>query len=492
MLKIKKAQFAIRKLTTGAAAVLLTFGALAGTAAPTQAATNGQTAEVQQNTAQTPVKKYDQKIEYYDQTGQRISHITAFQLAAGESVTTEQLKQAIDSNLPDGYELVPGFYYPDGFTMTGQDDPADIRVKVVKKATEPDQPTVPVKKYDQKIEYYDQEGQRLFHFTAFQLAAGESITTDQLKQAIDSHIPDDYEVANDFAYPNGFTATEQDPADIKVQVVKKAIAPEFITVNPTNPETQPDLFKRFTRHIHITDHEGKQQTISQHVLYSRSKTGPARQWTYSDWNLHNQQNTGWAKHALTVPAGHQAKINYAYDQNLISTEANTVNEHQFPQTIASAKNLHDMADEYHVYVTMHKDDVTYPGTDPIEPDVPGIVDPEPEVPVLPEDPITDPNEPLDPDFSVDSENGTTTDAPNSSGTSTNTSSTSTNTSSTVQAATKQPASVAATAATPITATASASSLPAAGHEGLWATLIGLGLTVLAAIAAWFTNKQAEE
>jgi hypothetical protein len=351
MLKNKKTQFAIRKLTTGTAAVLLSLTCLGSTASPVLA--NQTSSEIAADNGVS----YDLKINYVDETGKRIHSVTAFTLTEAGTISASDIKSKIISNLPAGYELKTDLASISDVVVT-DNDPADINVNVVKKqsTTEPADKT-----YQQKIEYYDETGSFISVVIAFELADKETISPEKIKAAIDAYLPADYELLPNYVYPTeSVEINGQDPADIRVQVRKKTISPD-----PGEIQT-----KHLIRSIHITDHNGEEQpVVKQTVTYERSAKD-------ADWTLKNGSRDA---HQLPAVAGYQSKVRYAYESNL-AEQADTVKGHAFPATISASNDLTNLADEHHVYVT-YEPTATIPET-PIEPEVPVL----PENPTLPEDP----------------------------------------------------------------------------------------------------------
>lgn len=455
MLKNKQTQFAIRKLTTGTAAILLSLACLGSTASPVLAA------QTSSEIAADNSVSYDQKINYVDENNNRIHSVTAFTLTKPGTIKANEIQAAIISNLPTGYELKSNAVFDKDVIIT-DNDPADINVDVVKKN---DTTTPTDKTYQQKIEYYDETGSFVSVVIAFELADKETISPDKIKEAIDAYLPADYELLPGYVYPTeSVEINGQDPADIRVKVRKKAVSPE-----PGETES-----KNFVRSIHITDHNGEEQpVVKQTVTYERSAKD-------TDWQL---KNGSWDAHKLTAVAGYQSKVRYAYESNL-AEQADTVKSHDFPATIAASTDLTNLADEHHVYVT-YEPNTTIPET-PIEP----------EVPVLPEDPAL-PDDPILPDTPNVSDKDDSMQTPEVDNNETANDETSTISTSTPSSNTSQSTTTAADiASTDETAGQDSNldltTLPQTSAESFYASVVGVILTIISIGAGWFISRKEKE
>ncbi|MCH3905150.1 MAG: YSIRK-type signal peptide-containing protein [Lactobacillus sp.] len=132
MLKNKKTQFAIRKLTTGTAAILLSLTCLGGTASSALADQTSSEVTVDTGSDDSSSEKtsniYTLKIEYWDNSK---SVGTAYIKAKDKTtIKSHQIKHTILNNVPQGYELWTKPYVVD-VKVDGQDpDPIHLKVRL--------------------------------------------------------------------------------------------------------------------------------------------------------------------------------------------------------------------------------------------------------------------------------------------------------------------------------------------------------------------------
>ena len=149
MFKTKKTKFAIRKLSKGAAAVLLSFGILLSTCAPLVSAATTETETEEKNpasllsevgsqkdsTSNISDKAYsDIKISYLTSYGSVIKDLDRINLIKDQFVSKDELKSIIDNNLPNGYEIV-NISNLDDVTADVENKSHNISVTIKKKTT---------------------------------------------------------------------------------------------------------------------------------------------------------------------------------------------------------------------------------------------------------------------------------------------------------------------------------------------------------------------
>ncbi len=236
---------------------------------------------------------FNQKISYRYE-GQEVASFTINDIAKGSSLSADQLKNAIDDNVPANYSIDDHYTYPVAENnITAQpaelivplkqskqqhdDSNYDATVKVqYVDDTNPSAPT-PLKTKDGKDEL------------TFEFNKKQGLKADILKTNIDSNIPAGWKIAPGFVYPGDQT----DDNTITVKLVKNTVTPGQPGVTPDNPNYK-DLFTTSTRTINVykTDNSAIDHTEEQKITFGR--TGVLDQYTgkiiadsEGDWYVYN-------------------------------------------------------------------------------------------------------------------------------------------------------------------------------------------------------------
>ncbi|WP_297817019.1 hypothetical protein [uncultured Lactobacillus sp.] len=263
MFKSKKTQFAIRKLSKGAAAVLLSFGILANTAAPLVSA-----ATINENSEQVEDKTENDESKVKDTNTAQDSH----------SENTNQTQ--------DGHGTTRGSSDPD-LLYHKKEKQYSKSIRTITGKT----PTGEEINKRQTVNFW-----RYRYYCTYSVPCKDEFSewenSSQITQWASYEIPefDGYDI-----YINGEKAASnvineatpkaEQNETLNITYVKKADQP----IEPDNPKdpAQKDFFKTFTRKITIKYADGKTEEIIQEAIFYQTKTGDKFN---NDWKAWKGQN----------------------------------------------------------------------------------------------------------------------------------------------------------------------------------------------------------
>ena len=212
---------------------------------------------------------FNQKVSYqYD--GKEVAAYTIGNIAKGSSLSAEQLKNIINSNLPANYSIVDGYSYPAAESnITSQ--PAVLVVPVTQSKQQHDDSdynaTVIVKYIDAETNTPMQTKNGKDKLT-FNFNKNQGLKASTLKADIDSEVPTNWKVDPSFVYP--VDQTTDNTIIVPLVHGTKDITPTTPGVDPTDPKYK-DMFTSVSRKIYQTKPGKAEQLIAtQTVNFGRN------------------------------------------------------------------------------------------------------------------------------------------------------------------------------------------------------------------------------
>lgn len=190
---------------------------------------------------------FNQQVSYqYD--GKEVAAYTIGNIAKGSSLSAEQLKNIINSNLPANYSIVDGYSYPAAESnITSQ--PAVLVVPVTQSKQQHDDSdynaTVIVKYIDAETNTPMQTKNGKDKLT-FNFNKNQGLKASTLKADIDSEVPTNWKVDPSFVYP--VDQTTDNTIIVPLVHGTKDITPTTPGVDPTDPKYK-DMFTSVSRKI---------------------------------------------------------------------------------------------------------------------------------------------------------------------------------------------------------------------------------------------------
>ena len=272
-------------------------------------------------------KPDDQKTSFsqrisYQFNGQEVASHTIADIAKGSSLTADQLKSAIDGNLPNNYSIADGYTYPAAENNINS-QPAEIVVPLKqsqKQHDDSDYNAQVIVKYVDSTNNAPLKTKNGKDELTFDFNKKEGLKASTLKANIDNNIPAGWKIAEGFTYPGDQT----DNNTITVKLVKNTVTPGEPGVTPDNPEYK-DLFTTSTRTINVykTDNSAIDHTEKQTITFGRTGvldqyTGKIMEGSEGTWYVYNtttnkltSDKTGtWAEYTdiATAPQGYDYMI----------------------------------------------------------------------------------------------------------------------------------------------------------------------------------------
>ena len=272
-------------------------------------------------------KPDDQKTSFsqrisYQFNGQEVASHTIADIAKGSSLTADQLKRAIDGNLPNNYSIAAGYTYPAAENNINS-QPAEIVVPLKqsqKQHDDSDYNAQVIVKYVDSTNNAPLKTKNGKDELTFDFNKKEGLKASTLKANIDNNIPAGWKIAEGFTYPGDQT----DNNTITVKLVKNTVTPGEPGVTPDNPEYK-DLFTTSTRTINVykTDNSAIDHTEKQTITFGRTGvldqyTGKIMEGSEGTWYVYNtttnkltSDKTGtWAEYTdiATAPQGYDYMI----------------------------------------------------------------------------------------------------------------------------------------------------------------------------------------
>ena len=212
---------------------------------------------------------FNQQVSYqYD--GKEVAAYTIGNIAKGSSLSAEQLKNIINSNLPANYSIVDGYSYPAAESnITSQ--PAVLVVPVTQSKQQHDDSdynaTVIVKYIDAETNTPMQTKNGKDKLT-FNFNKNQGLKASTLKADIDSEVPTNWKVDPSFVYP--VDQTTDNTIIVPLVHGTKDITPTTPGVDPTDPKYE-DMFTSVSRKIYQTKPGKAEQLIAtQTVNFGRN------------------------------------------------------------------------------------------------------------------------------------------------------------------------------------------------------------------------------
>ena len=212
---------------------------------------------------------FNQQVSYqYD--GKEVAAYTIGNIAKGSSLSAEQLKNIINSNLPANYSIVDGYSYPAAESnITSQ--PAVLVVPVTQSKQQHDDSdynaTVIVKYIDAETSTPMQTKNGKDKLT-FNFNKNQGLKASTLKADIDSEVPTNWKVDPSFVYP--VDQTTDNTIIVPLVHGTKDITPTTPGVDPTDPKYK-DMFTSVSRKIYQTKPGKAEQLIAtQTVNFGRN------------------------------------------------------------------------------------------------------------------------------------------------------------------------------------------------------------------------------
>ncbi|WP_261376916.1 Rib/alpha-like domain-containing protein [Lactobacillus gasseri] len=212
---------------------------------------------------------FNQQVSYqYD--GKEVAAYTIGNIAKGSSLSAEQLKNIINSNLPANYSIVDGYSYPAAESnITSQ--PAVLVVPVTQSKQQHDDSdynaTVIVKYIDAETNTSMQTKNGKDKLT-FNFNKNQGLKASTLKADIDSEVPTNWKVDPSFVYP--VDQTTDNTIIVPLVHATKDITPTTPGVDPTDPKYK-DMFTSVSRKIYQTKPGKAEQLIAtQTVNFGRN------------------------------------------------------------------------------------------------------------------------------------------------------------------------------------------------------------------------------
>lgn len=217
---------------------------------------------------------FSQKI-VYTYNGQEVAYTTIDNIKKGGNLTADQLKAAIDGNVPANYEIAAGYSYP-GAVNNITADPSVINVPLTLKSGETFNATG-------KIVYQTADGTKIADGATIKSNTGDTLTAGYLKDLADQHVPAGYKITT---YPGSFDVTA-DNFTIPVIVAKESSS----TPVPYDPNNQ-DMNKYVTRTINVYNPGSTEpEVVTQKVHFGRDGVKDAQgNITYNDWKVVDSNN----------------------------------------------------------------------------------------------------------------------------------------------------------------------------------------------------------
>ena len=212
---------------------------------------------------------FNQQVSYqYD--GKEVAAYTIGNIAKGSSLSAEQLKNIINSNLPANYSIVDGYSYPAAESnITSQ--PAVLVVPVTQSKQQHDDSdynaTVIVKYIDAETNTPMQTKNGKDKLT-FNFNKNQGLKASTLKADIDSEVPTNWKVDPSFVYP--VDQTTDNTIIVPLVHGTKDITPTTPGVDPTDPKYK-GMFTSVSRKIYQTKPGKAEQLIAtQTVNFGRN------------------------------------------------------------------------------------------------------------------------------------------------------------------------------------------------------------------------------
>lgn len=233
---------------------------------------------------------FSQRISYQFK-GQEVASHTIADIAKGSSLTTDQLKSAIDGNLSNNYSIADGYTYPAAENNINS-QPAEIVVPLKqsqKQHDDSDYNAQVIVKYVDSTNGAPLKTKNGKDELTFDFNKKEGLKASTLKANIDNNIPAGWKIAEGFTYPGDQT----DNNTITVKLVKNTVTPGEPGVTPDNPEYK-DLFTTSTRTINVykTDNSAIDHTEKQTITFGRTGvldqyTGKIMEGSEGTWYVYN-------------------------------------------------------------------------------------------------------------------------------------------------------------------------------------------------------------
>ncbi|WP_298493180.1 Rib/alpha-like domain-containing protein, partial [uncultured Lactobacillus sp.] len=212
---------------------------------------------------------FNQQVSYQYQ-GKEVAAYTISNIAKGSTLTAQQLKNIINSNLPANYSIVDGYSYPETENnITSQ--PAVLIVPVTQSKQQHDDSdynaTVIVKYINAETKAAMQTKNGQDELT-FNFNKNQGLKASTLKADINSEVPTNWKVDPNFVYPTDQTA--DNTITVPLVHATKDITPTTPGVDPSNPKYK-DMFTQVSRDIYQTKPGEKEQLIdTQTVNFGRN------------------------------------------------------------------------------------------------------------------------------------------------------------------------------------------------------------------------------
>lgn len=212
---------------------------------------------------------FNQQVSYQYQ-GKEVAAYTISNIAKGSTLTAQQLKNIINSNLPANYSIADGYSYPaTENNITSQ--PAVLIVPVTQSKQQHDDSdynaTVIVKYINAETKAAMQTKNGQDELT-FNFNKNQGLKASTLKADIDSEVPTNWKVDPNFVYPTDQTA--DNTITVPLVHATKDITPNTPGVDPSNPKYK-DMFTQVSRDIYQTKPGEKEQLIdTQTVDFGRN------------------------------------------------------------------------------------------------------------------------------------------------------------------------------------------------------------------------------
>ena len=228
--------------------------------------------------------EFSQKI-VYQYKGKEVGYTTIDKIAKGSNLSADQLKTVIDANVPNNYQIVSDYRYPDAINNIVA-TPKDIIVRLALK----DNAQFAAEGH---IIYKTADGRQVGTGSDIKTNKGDTLTAGLLHDLADQNVPKGYQIVT---YPGTITVSE-DNFTIPVTVEKQANIP--VPYDPTKDNMDMSVTRTINYDVSGTGHAAI-SSQTQTVEYTRKdKDGNAG---YQDpvtgditWNAWHVKDNGTAE-----------------------------------------------------------------------------------------------------------------------------------------------------------------------------------------------------
>ncbi|WP_438361350.1 mucin-binding protein, partial [Lactobacillus hominis] len=172
---------------------------------------------------------------------------------------------------------------------------------------------------DIKISYETSDGKVVKTLDKIDLRKGEIYSASRLSEIISKNLPKDYQIIEVDGLKDIIAEKENQSFNITVTIKKPA---QVITPEDVEDPEKGDFIKKITRTIDITLPNGKKQTETQSVTYTRNKIIDEGKESWTHWVLADGSAKGWSKFNVEQFNGYASYVDGKLDNVVEEKDVN--------------------------------------------------------------------------------------------------------------------------------------------------------------------------